>query len=347
MKRIEFLIRLWQHPIYRKILWFNGLLFALVLGGAAGYMLLEHWSFFDSLYMTIITLATIGYGETHPLDTVGKIFTMILILFGSGIMVYSVTGFITSLLEGDLRKALRKMTMERAISDLSDHIIVCGNSQTGQYAIAELLKARQKFVVIDMDPLRLEKLESPNVYCIQGDATHEDTLRQAGIERAAGLISTLHHDADNLFVVLTARDLNPKLRIIAKAVEESSLKKLRQVGADSVVMPNFIGGLRMVSEMVRPSVVTFLDMMLGVAERSVRVEELQIPSGSPVIGKTLGDLHILHEPDVSLVAVLPANGSGHRFNPPAQTALAALDTLILIGDAERIASLNKRLGIRV
>ncbi|MCB6183898.1 NAD-binding protein [Leeia sp. TBRC 13508] len=343
-KRDRFLA-MWKHPIYRKILWFNGLLVSLVLLGTFGYMLLEGWSFFDSLYMTIITLATIGYGETHPLGDSGRLYTMLLILFGSGVMVYSITGFITSLLEGDIRKALKKMTIERAISELNQHIIICGNSQTGKYAIDELKKTKQKFVVIDNDPARLEKIDSPQILCLQGDATDESVLISAGVERATGLITTLHHDADNLFVVLTARGLNPNIRIIAKAVEESSLKKLKQVGADSVVMPNIIGGLRMVSEMVRPSVVTFLDMMLGMSNQTIRVEELQIPSGSPVIGKTLADLHILHEPDVSLVAILPASGGAHQFNPPAQTQLIALDTLILIGDASRIANLNKRLGL--
>lgn len=337
--------RLLQHPLYRKVFWFHGLLLGLLLTGMMGYHLLEGWSWFDSLYMTVITLATIGYGETHPLSDAGRWFTILLIVFGSGLMLYTVSGFITSLLDGDIRKALKHMTLQRTLAGMSGHIILCGYSQTGQYAVDELRRARRPFVVIDMDPAKLEALQQQQVPCLLGDATGEALLQEAGIERAHGLIATLHHDADNLFVVLTARGLNPALRIIAKAVEESSLKKLKQVGADSVVMPNFIGGLRMVSEMVRPNVVTFLDMVLGSDNQAVRVEELLIPQGSPVAGQSLQALGLVHEVGVSLVALRTGQQAQHIFNPPPSTVLDALDTLILIGDAERIAALNQRLGL--
>lgn len=183
--------------------------------------------------------------------------------------------------------------MKKIIDGLSGHYLICGNSETGRYIIEELRKTHRSFVVIDNDPAKITVLAQKDVPYVEGDATSEDVLRAAGIERASGLITTLHTDADNLFVALTAKGINHNLRVIAKAVNEESRAKFLRAGADSVVMPNAIGGLRMVSEMVRPSVVTFLDTMLRDKDQSIRVEEVHLQQNSYAVGSLLGETGIL------------------------------------------------------
>ena len=333
-----------QNPrIVQKILLILALL-GLVIGfGTLGYCWIEGWNWFDGLYMTIITLATIGYGETHPLNLHGRIFTMVLILLGSGVMVYAISTVTAFVVEGDLREALRRRRMEQIIHRLSDHFVICGAGQTGMYVVEELHKIGRSFIVIENDPGKIQTLKNRGIPCLLGDATHDETLQQAGVGRALGLISTLHTDAENLFVVLTAKAIQPQLRIIAKATEETSRAKLRQVGADSVVMPNAIGGMRMVSEMVRPNVVGFLDGMLRSDQGVIRVEEISMPDPTPWQGVELGETGILTQGGVSLVAIRHQGETQYQFNPRPSLRLHAGDVLILIGDPLRIQPLEEHL----
>jgi voltage-gated potassium channel len=320
--------------LFRKISSILLLLALVLVSGSSGYMTIEDWSFLDSLYMTVITVASVGYGETHPLSDNGRIFTMILILFGSGILLYSISMITAFIVEGELTDILKNMKMKNTIEKFQGHFIVCGESQTGRYVVEELIKTHKPFVVIETDKAKLAALGERGIPYIEGDATTDAVLEAAGIERASGLITTLHTDAENLFVVLTAKGLNPGLRVIAKAVDEESRQKLQKVGADGVVMPNAIGGLRMVSEMVRPNVVSFLDLMLRSKDQTIRVEELSITPDSPFVGKTLLETGIVALPDVTVVAL--KQDGGYLINPPRNTVLRGGMVIIVMGEVAAI-----------
>lgn len=331
--------------IYRKLATVVALLALTLILGALGYRAIEGWSFFDGLYMTVITIGTVGYGETHPLSEHGRIFTMGLILVGSGIMVYAVSALTAFIVEGDLTDVLKRLKMKGKIDALKGHYLICGDSSTGRYAIEELHKTHRPFVVVERDPAKIADLERREMLFVEGDAATDEVLRRAGIDRASGLIATLHSDADNLFLVFTAKALNPGLRIIAKAAEEGSREKLLRAGADSVVMPNAIGGLRMVSELVRPAVVTFLDVMLRDKDKAIRVEEIRLHEGSAAAGRILGETGILDTPGASLVALV-REGVPYLFNPSPSTRLNAGDLLIMLGEAEAVHKLDLRLAPR-
>lgn len=331
------------YHVYRKIFFFTVLILLVVALGMFGYHLIEGWPLFDGLYMTVITLATIGYGETHPLSHAGRVFTMVLILFGSGVLLYAVSSLTAYIVEGELTHAIRRSKMQNAIAKLKGHYIICGHGSTGKYAVEELHKTGRKIVVIEKDLERVAHLNERNILTVEGDATADEILQAAGIKHAHGLIASLHSDAENLFLVLTAKSLNPKLRVIAKAVEEASQKKLRTVGADGVVLPNHIGGLRLVSEMVRPSVVTFLDVMLREKNQAIRVEEIRMPYESPFAGSAVEDLGIQRIEGVTLVA-LQKGEDQYMFNPHPATAVRAGDVLIFMGESTRIADIAQRIN---
>ncbi len=226
--------------------------------------------------------------------------------------------------------------MNRRIDRLDAHFIVCGASHTGRYAIEELLKTQRAFVVIEQDADKTAAFEKDGILCIEGDATHDSVLLRAGIQRARGLITSLHSDAENVFVVITAKRLNPSLRVISKAVEEESEQKIRTVGADGVVMPEFIGGLRMVSEMVRPSVVSFLDIMLRSKDRTIRVEEIPLSKASSFIGKKLSETGLAEMEGMSTVALRDKSKDTYVFNPSQKTLLTADHILIVMGQIDLI-----------
>ncbi len=317
----------------------TGIAAALILVfslGVVGYMSVEGWPLLDALYMTVITLASVGFMEVHPLTEHGRVFTIFLILGGTGILVYGVSTFIAFVVEGELTDALRRRRMQKKIDSLKGQFIVCGAGSTGRYVIEELHKTGNDFVVIERNPARIRELEESGILCIPGDATHNSALLAAGIERASGLVTALHSDAENLLVVFTAKRLNPKVRVISKAVEEESDQKIRMAGADSVVMPNFIGGLRMASELIRPSVVSFLDIMLRAKEKTIRVDELAIDSSSPLNGKQLQATGLFSKKDCSVVALRKGTAETYEFNPSPDTVLGTGDTVILMGDINAI-----------
>jgi voltage-gated potassium channel len=294
--------------------------------------------------MTVITVASVGYGEINPLSENGRIFTIFLILSGSGVLIYSVSSITALVVEGDLSDVLKRMAMTKTIERLSGHYIVCGDSQTGRYVIEELLKTGKPFVVIDKDHAKIDTLRGRDILCLEGDATTDAALQAAGIERAEGLLTSLHSDAENLFVVLTAKGLNPSLKVISKALDEASRQKLIKVGADGVVMPNHIGAMRMVSEMIRPGVVTFLDLMLRAKDKTIRVEEIVLPPASSFVGKTLQDSGMLDEPDVTVVAFLEPDGA-YRFNPSRQAVLEQGRTIIVMGNVAGIDHIRRKAGM--
>lgn len=327
--------------ILERLLTPFGLLVAVYLGGVAGYMALEGWNFEDASYMTVITVATVGFGETHPLSPVGRWFTIALILGGMGTMLYAVSSLTAFIVEGELAQLLRRGKMDKAIARLEGHFVICGAGRVGSVILRELRAGGYKTVVVDRDLRGLEEAFGPDhgLLAVEGDATHDAVLERAGIRRARGLLAALAEDKDNLFVVLSARSMNPALRIVARADEESTRDKLLKAGADAVVFPHTIGGLRMASEMLRPAVVTFLDQMLRWGDGSLRVEEAAVAEGSPLAGKSLSACDIPGRTGALVVAL--KSGDRFLFNPPLDRTLSAGDVLVVIADRAQREALQR------
>lgn len=312
-----------------------------VLAGTLGYHRLEGWSLMDGLYMTVITMTTIGYGEIRPLSETGRVFTIILSLVSIGIGGYAVSAVAAFFVEGDFQRIMRGRRMDKQIAQLKDHIILCGVGRVGKAVAAELHKTRTPFVVIEQNPDEIEALQGlGEVLHIQGDATKDGTLRLAGIDRAKGIVIVLSDDKDNAFVVLAARSLNPDIRIVARLTEEENAEKLHRVGADEVVSPNVIGGLRMASIMIRPTVVTFLDDMLRMPEQTVRMEEYRLDEGSALAGRTLAEADIGRRTGLLVMAMRTREGR-YRVNPGGRTRLEEGDILIVTGTPEQLAALRR------
>jgi voltage-gated potassium channel len=332
--------------ILRRIVVLLVALVGLLALGTLGYMLIEGWSAFDGLYMTVITIATVGYGETHPLSIAGRAYTMALILVGLGVAGYGLSTVTAFLVEGRLTGILGKRKMEQKIKTLREHVILVGWGDTAKHVADELAKAGTPFVVIERDhaiELRLERLGT--VLYIIGDAADTAVLQQARVESARGLITATSSDKDNLFVVLTARELNPGLRIVSRFVAEDSRTKLIRAGADVVVSADMIGGLRMASEMLRPHVVSFLDAMLReTVGTTVRVEEVQVPPDSPWVGRTLAEARIQEKVGVVVFGLREAATGRYLFNPAPSSTLSAGDVLIGCADRDQLTSLRRLVG---
>jgi voltage-gated potassium channel len=329
----------------RLVLAFLSVLSTIVVG-TTGYLLIGRgeWSFIDCLYQTIIGVTTAGFGEIVPLGetALGRPFTILLLCSG----VVSVGWFVTTaaafLIEGELSGLTWRRRMDTRVKKLSGHYIVCGGGSTGIHCVRELAAIGLPFVIVDRSE-EVARTLSRETGCIAvvGDATHDEVLVEAGIDRARGVISALTDDKDNLFVTVTARALNPVLRIVAKAIEPKADGKLRRAGADSVVSPNMIGGLRLVSEMVRPEVVSFLDVMLRQKDRTLRIEEVSLPQGLAV-QRRVSDLGLDRHRLLLLAVKEPRTEGGPQlhYNPPPEHVLAGGETLILLGDPERVRQLS-------
>lgn len=324
-------------------------LFVAVFGSAGGFWALGagRWNFGDCLYMTITTLATVGFGELLPgMSDVpyARLWTVGVILSGSGIIVYWVSSFTALIVEGDLRGMLRRRRMDKLIAKMRGHIVVCGAGTTGVHAVRELIAAQTPFVIVDHSSERLRELseEYPDrIVYIEGEATDDAVLEAAGIGRASGVLVMLHEDRDNLFCTLSARALNGSVRIISKAVEHSSAPKLLRAGADRVVSPNFIGGMRLASEMIRPTVVEFLDTMLRGDDR-LRIEEVRVPEQSEIVGRSLKDVNFRGKTRTLVLAVRSPDG-GYHFNPGSDFVIGAGATLIVMAHTEEVIRLRREI----
>jgi voltage-gated potassium channel len=317
------------------------MILVIIIVGTLGYILLEGWSLLDSLYMTVISVTTVGYGEIRELTGAGRIFTIFLLVGSIGVAGYAVSTLTSFVVEGEFQNILRGRLMDRRIANLKNHIILCGGGPTGKYVAEEMHKTQTPFMVIERDADAIQQiLQIGDVLHLQGDATQDETLLMAGIERAQGLIAVLGEDKDNVFIVLSARALNPKLRIVARVIDEENAEKLRKAGADEIVAPNAIGGLRMASLMLRPTVVNFLDEMLRVQEQTLRVDEVHINDIASLSGQTLGEADIGRRTGLLVVARRPESG-GYQFSPGAQTTLQDGDVLIVIGTREQISALRQ------
>jgi len=334
----------------RRLLVAGVLMVVVYAAGTLGYWILGHgrWSISDCAYMTVISLTTVGYGETlaglHEVPY-ARLFTSLLLVSGAGIALYFVSVLTTFLVEGEFLQLRRRRKMKKKIGHLSDHIIVCGVGGTGKHVIEELVETRWPFVAIDNDPERLlrcqETHETDDVPTIQGDATDDNVLIEAGIKRAYGVVASLPDDKGNLYIVITARGLNPSLRIVAKAVDPLAVRKLQVAGANAVISVNAIGGLRMVSEMIRPNVVTFLDRMMRDKDKKLRFEEVTIPPNSPLVNTRLAESDFRKERNLLIVAARNPTTNEYSYSPGPQFLLEAGMTLIVIGETESVQRLRQ------
>ncbi len=339
-----------RQGVYQRLL---SALFFLTLVFVGGATILHQigagrWSWFDCFYMTVITLSTVGFGETLPgfADVPGaRPILLVLIILGSGTLLYFISNFTALLVEGDLGGLLLRRRMQKRIDRLRDHILVCGIGTTGIHIVEELIAVDRPFVVVDVDVERLEKLAremGPRFLYVEGDATDDEVLELAGVGRCQGIIAALHADKDNLFVTITARALNADARIVAKSVECSAEGKLRRAGADAVVSPYFIGGMRLVSEMIRPAAVEFLDRMLRDHDHNLRVDEAGIPEGSALAGKTLAGSGV-RETGALVIAVRLPDGR-YVYKPSGDLALPAGSFLIVIAQSADLETLRRHLA---
>lgn len=320
------------------------LLFAI---GTWGYLGLgpPGTTLLDALYMTVITLTTVGYGEVVDLShsPYGRMFTIGLILGGVGAFLYFFTTTTAFAVEGTLGKLFWRRKMHRRIKGLSDHYIVCGGGHTGEHIVRELLQTDRPFVLIEPDGARLEELRGHlgDFPTIEGDATSDELLLLAGVEHARGLVAAVRDDKDNLIITISARILNAELRIIARCVDVEVQRKLRRAGADAVVSPNQIGGMRMVSELVRPAAVSFLDQMLRDRDQQFRVEEAHIEAGSDFAERPLRDAVAMLTDRVLIVALRRESGDW-LYNPRADDILHAGTSLVFIGSPQGRADVALR-----
>jgi voltage-gated potassium channel len=319
------------------------ILILVISFGTIGYTIIERWSPLNSLYMTIITLSTVGFGEIHPLSPTGKIFTMVLIIFGVGGAAYTISVIGQMIVEGEIRKLLGRRKMEKSLRDLKDHYIVCGYGRVGRRISKEFCIRKVPFVVVEKDPLIVEQIEKDGFLCVQGDSTEDSTLINAGIEKAKGLVSALANEADNVFIVLSARQLNPDLFITARADSDPAEKKLLRAGANKVVSPYKIGGIRMALTTLRPNLVDFMKVVTFDKETGLVIEEIEIKPNSPLVQGTLKDSPIRKEFGI-MVAGIKKMGKDVFLNPSPETKIEAGDILIVIGEKEELDKLGTMAG---
>jgi voltage-gated potassium channel len=328
-----------------------GLLAMLIViaGGTIGYWVIGdgRWTWLDCLYMTVITVTTVGYGEVLPgMEHVeyARGYTMVLLVFGTGVLVYFASTITAFIVEGDLSNLLKASRLRKRIKRMEHHVIVCGAGTTGRHIIQELIAAQVPVVAVDAMEHELreiaEKYPKAAFSYIVGDATDDDALAQANLATARGVVAALSEDKDNLYITVATRFSNPGARIIARASELSHVEKLRRAGADSVVSPNALGGMRMVSEMLRPAVVKFLDEMLRDKRATYRIDEITIAADSPLDGTSLREAAIRDKYGMTVLAVRPADDQPWIYNPEAAQPLKAGMILVVLGSTDQVATLR-------
>jgi voltage-gated potassium channel len=301
----------------------------IVAFGTAGYVAIEGWPALDALYMTVITVATVGYREVHPLSRAGVVFTMLLIGVGVGGALYLLTQLAEFVVDGRLRADLRRRRMERGIGKLTGHIVVCGYGRFGRVVAEELRRARETVVVIDLDPAREAELASAEIPHVIGTAASDETLALAGVARARAVVVATSSDADNVFITLAARELNPAVQIYARGESDAAARRLERAGACSVTSPFRIGGQRVAASILRPSVVDFLEIGRPRQGGEIDLEEVRVGAGSTLVGKSVSELE-----DAALgvrVVALKRAGEAILLAPDASATVGAGDHVVVIG----------------
>jgi voltage-gated potassium channel len=312
----------------------------VMLMGMMGFHFIEGWSYFDGFYMALTTMTTIGYTELHPLSTSGRVFNSFLIIFGVGLVFLSIGVLTESLVEFEFDRLFGRRKMEREISRLTGHYIICGAGRVGRSAARELARKPVPLLVIEGNQAKADHFGTEFLMLV-GDATQEDVLRKAGIDRAAGLVAATTTDASNTYIVLTARSLNPRLKIIARASEEEAEKHLRAAGADIIVSPYSFAGYRIAHSFLRPNVVDFVDVaMVQQTELGLEIEEVQVTQHSRIAGKSVRESHIRAELGIIVLAV-KRPGEPMKYNPSSEDVIQAGDFLIVMGEPAKLRQLEE------
>ena len=326
------------------------LLLIVVAGGGIGYYLIGggQWRFSDCIYMTVITITTVGYAEVLPdMDHVAyaRAFTMVLLVFGTGSLVYFASTVTAFIIEGDLRNVLFASRLKKRMKRMKDHIVVCGAGSTGRHVIEELLATGMPVIAIDVREAELreiaDKFPKVEFAYIVGDATDDDVMAQTGLDRARGLVAALSSDKDNLYLTVSGRQTNPNARIVARCAELSHVDQIKRSGADAGVSPNYIGGMRLVSELLRPAVVRFLDDMLRDKAAAYRIEEVRLGERAGELGATLRDARVRERFGMTVLAVRKTDNQSWVYNPDADETLGPGMTLVVLGSAVQVAELRR------
>ncbi|MFZ5517340.1 MAG: potassium channel family protein [Candidatus Zhuqueibacterota bacterium] len=323
-------------PIFLAVI----LLAFIIVIGIIGYSFIFKWDLLDAVYMTIITIGTVGFHEVHHLDERGRIFTIFLIMGGIGVGSYAIANLSAFLIEGQIRDIFKGRKMEKKIARLKNHIIVCGYGKAGQETIDELIGMNKEYVIVEIDEHKVQELREQNQLAMYGDATEDMVLENAGVRCADGLIAALSNDADNVYVVLTAREMNPNLRIVARAIDKVSSSKLLRAGADKVVSPYSIAGRRMARLLLTPGLVDFLEVLVQSAELELKIEEIVLEKGTVLESKLLSQSNIKADTGGAYVIGIKKGHKKTIINPAGDTALNPGDVLYALGNNSQLQKLK-------
>lgn len=311
----------------------------LVIAGTTGYALIEGWPFLDCLYMTVITITTVGFMEVHPLSPMGRLFTSLLALGGVFTLLYAATAVIRAIVTGEIGGTLGRQRMERKLAELSGHAIICGYGRMGRLVCSEFSGLGMPFVIVDQQGGLLADFREPHGIPLQGDATDDHVLRKAGVERAKVLVTVAASDAANLYITMSARLLNEKLFIVARSEESDAEPKLLRAGANRVVSPYVIGGQRMALAVLRPNVMDFIELATRSDYMELQIEEARVEPGSALAGRTLKDSRVRQDLGLIIVAIRKPDGK-MVFNPASEEPMQAGDVLIILGHRDQLDRLE-------
>jgi voltage-gated potassium channel len=332
-----------MNRLVRRLLYIGMAMATTLAIGTAGFILIDGYPLFDAFYMTLITMSTVGYAEIHPLSHAGRVFNSVLIVVGVSTIFVAIGAMTQTIIELEFGDAIGKRRNKRMIEHLKDHYIICGYGRVGRGAAEELHHAGVPFVVVDSSQDRVERAMMSGMLAVLADATRDETLHRVGVERARGLVAALATDADNLFVLLSAKGLNPKIYAAARAAEEGAEEKMRRAGADAVFAPYSITGHRLAQSMLRPHVVQFLDFTTKDIGIDAAIEQMRVAPGSRMAAKTIRELQVGRDFGVIVLAVRKGTGE-MEFNPSADTAVEAGDYLIVIGRQDNLLKMEKLLA---
>ena len=327
----------------RRLLFITLAIVVILAIGTVGFTLIEGYPPFDAFYMTLITMTTVGYAEIHPLTLAGRVFNSFLIVVGVTTIFIAVGAMTQTIIEMEFGEAIGKRRNKRMIDKLKDHYIICGYGRVGRGAATELRREGVPFVVVDVSPERVELAIHDGLLAVAADSTRDETLHAVGIEKARGLVAALATDADNLFVLLSAKGLNPKIYVATRAAEEGAEEKMRRAGADSVFAPYAITGHRLAQALLRPHVVQFLDFATGDIGINVAIEQLRVSEGCEAESKTIREAQFGRDIGVIVLAIRSGDGQ-MQFNPPADAAMHAGDYLIAMGKHASLHALEGMLA---
>ncbi|HXK05678.1 MAG TPA: potassium channel protein [Verrucomicrobiae bacterium] len=311
--------------------------------GTVGFHLIDHYPLFDAFYMTLTTMTTVGYMEIHPLSQAGRVFNSFLIFFGVTTIFIAIGAMTQTIIELEFGDVIGKRRNKRMIDKLKDHYIICGFGRVGRGAAHELQHAGVPFVVVDIDPDRVERAMNSGMLAVAADSTRDETLRDVGVDRARGLVAALATDADNLFVLLSAKGINPKIYVAARAAEEGAEEKMRRAGADAVFAPYSITGHRLAQSLLRPHVVQFLDFTTKDVGEDIAIEQVRVAESSEMVSRSIKEMQLRKEVGVIVMAIRKSDGR-MMFNPPAETAVEGGDYLIVMGRPDNLRALEALLA---